>query len=105
VRRGNKSNKKLKNKTSAIKKIDPGNPKKINKFNKISKNNLGVRKLSPLISVTKRVLKRLLMASTNKNEFVDKNAWLISIQKPAKNKPVWPLITVIVNQCISITVE
>ena len=105
VKKGNKSNKKLKNKTSAIKKIDPGNPKNTNELIKIIKNNFGVKKLIPLISVIKRVLKRRLIASTNKNELVDKKAWLINIQKPAKNKPDCPLIIAIVNQCISTTVE
>lgn len=72
--RGNKSKKKLKNKNSAIKKIDPGKPKKIKQLIKLIKNNLGHRKFIPLISVIKRVLKRLLMASTNKKEFVDNKA-------------------------------
>jgi hypothetical protein len=71
---GNKSKKKLKNKISAIKNIEPGNPKKIKQLIKHIKNNFGHKKFIPLISVIKRVLKRRLMASTNKNEFVDKNA-------------------------------
>lgn len=71
---GNRSKKKLKNKNSAIKKIEPGNPKKINKFIKPSKNNLGHKKLTPLISVIRRVLNRRLSASTIKNELVDKRA-------------------------------
>jgi len=72
--KGNRSKKKLKNKNSAIKKIDPGNPKKINKLIKLAKNNFGHKKLTPLISVINRVLKRLLIASTNKNEFVESRA-------------------------------
>jgi hypothetical protein len=72
--RGNKSKKKLKNKNSAIKKIEPGKPKKIKQFNKLIKNNFGHKKLTPLISVIKRVLKRLLIASTKRKEFVDKRA-------------------------------
>jgi hypothetical protein len=84
--KGNKSKKKLKNRTSATKKIEPGNPKKTKQFNKLIKNNLGHKKLIPLISVNKRVLNRLLMASTNKNEFEDNKAWLISIQKLANIK-------------------
>jgi hypothetical protein len=36
---------------------------------------------------------------------VDKRAWLISIQKLASIKDDWPLITHIVSQCISTTVE
>jgi len=71
---GNRSRIKLKKRNSAIKKIDPGKPKNIKEFVNIIKNNLGVRKFSPLISVIKRVLNLLLMASTRRNEFVDKNA-------------------------------
>lgn len=57
-----------------MKKIDPGNPKNTNEFTKIIKNNFGAKKLTPLISVINRVLKRRLIASTNKNELVDKKA-------------------------------
>jgi hypothetical protein len=71
---GNKSKKKLKNKNSATKKIEPGKPKNINVFKRIARNNLGQRKLIPLISVINRVLKRRATASTSKNEFVDKRA-------------------------------
>lgn len=71
---GNKSKKKLKNKNSAIKKIEPGNPKKTKQFIKLIKNNLGHKKFTPLISVISRVLNRLLMASTNKKELVDNRA-------------------------------
>ena len=102
---GNKSNEKLKNKNSAMKKIDPGKPKKIKELAKIIKNKFGHKKFNPLISVINRVLKRLLIASTNKNEFVDKSAWLINIQKLARDKGEFPLKTQIVNQCISTTVE
>jgi hypothetical protein len=97
--------KKLKNKNSATKKIDPGNPKKINVLVKVTKKSLGHKKLTPLISVSKRVLNLLAMASTNKNEFVESNAWLINIQKLDIIRFDWPLIIQIVNQCISITVE
>jgi len=83
---GNKSKKKLKNKNSAMKKIDPGNPKNINVFVNTIKNNLGHKKFNPLISVIKRVLNRLAIASTSKNELVDNNAWLINIQKLANIK-------------------
>lgn len=102
---GCKSKKNVKNRNSAIKKIDPGNPKKIKQFAKLIKNNLGHKKFTPLISVTKRVLNRRLIASTNRNELVDKRAWLINIQKLDNRSPDWPLITQIVNQCISNTVE
>ena len=71
---GNKSKKKLKNKNSAMKKIEPGKPKKIKQLTKLNKNNLGHKKLIPLTSVISRVLNRRLIASTNKNELVDKSA-------------------------------
>jgi len=74
VKSGKKSKKKLKNKNSATKKILPGNPKKTNKLVRMARNSLGHKKFTPLISVIKRVLNRLLTASTNKNEFVDNNA-------------------------------
>ena len=80
---GNKSKKKLKNKNSDTKKIDPGNPKKIKLFNNIIKKSLGHKKLIPPISVKSRVLKRRAIASTSKNEFVDNNACAIIIQKLA----------------------
>jgi hypothetical protein len=57
-----------------MKKIEPGKPKKIKQLIKLIKNNLGHKKLIPLISVISRVLNRRLIASTNKNELVDKNA-------------------------------
>jgi hypothetical protein len=57
-----------------MKKIEPGNPKKIKQFIRQIKNNLGHKKLIPLISVINLVLNRLLIASTNKNEFVDNKA-------------------------------
>ena len=102
---GNKSKKKLKNKISATNMIDPGNPKKTSKFNKLTKNNLGHKKLIPFISVTSLVLNLRPIASTNKNELVDSNAWLMSIQKLASINGECPLNTQIVNQCISTTVE
>ena len=85
--------------------IDPGNPKNTNKLIKLTKKSFGHKKFKPLISVTKRVLNRRPIASTNKKEFVDNNAWLINMQKLAKSSGEWPLITQIVNQCISTTVE
>jgi hypothetical protein len=84
--RGKRSKKKLKNKNSAVKKIDPGNPKKTRQFIRMIKKSLGHKKLIPLISVINRVLKRRFIASTSKNELVDNKAWLISIQKPDKYK-------------------
>jgi hypothetical protein len=71
---GKRSKKKLKNKNSAIKKIDPGKPKKINKFIKLIRNNLGHKKLTPLISVINLVLNLLFIASTKRNELVDNKA-------------------------------
>lgn len=80
---GNKSKKNEKNKNSEIKKIEPGNPKNIRQFNSIARNSFGHKKFIPLISVIRRVLKRLATASTNKNELVESSAWLINIQKLA----------------------
>jgi hypothetical protein len=55
--------------------------------------------------VIRRVLKRRPIASTSKNELVESRAWLINIQKLASIKADCPLITQIVSQCISTTVE
>jgi len=85
-RKGKRSNKKLKKSTSAIKKMLPGNPKKTKQFSRLIKKSLGHVKLIPLISVIKRVLKRLLTASTKKNELDDNKAWLINMQKLANIK-------------------
>lgn len=71
---GNRSMKNEKNRNSETKNIDPGKPKNIRVFNKAHKKSLGHKKFIPLISVISRVLKRLAMASTNKNELVDNNA-------------------------------
>lgn len=72
--KGNKSKKKLKNKNSDTKNIEPGNPKKIRLFRRVIRKSFGHIKLIPLISVSKRVLKRLAIASTNKKELVDRSA-------------------------------
>jgi hypothetical protein len=104
-RAGYKSKKNEKNKISATNIIEPGKPKKIRRFTKLSINILGHRKLTPFISVISLVLNRLPIASTNKNELVESSAWLISIQKLASIRDDWPLIIHIVNQCISTTVE
>jgi len=88
-----------------MKKIEPGNPKNTRQFIKPAKNNFGHKKFIPLISVINRLLKRLLIASTNKKELEESSAWLINMQKLANIKADWPLITHIVNQCISTTVE
>ena len=80
---GTNQKKKLKKRISATNIIEPGKPKKISKFTKLIKNNLGHIKFTPLISVINRVLNLRPMASTNKNELVESSAWLISIQKLA----------------------
>ena len=54
-----------------MKKIEPGNPKKIKLLSNIARKSFGHRKFRPLTSVMRRVLKRRATASTNKNEFVD----------------------------------
>lgn len=102
---GNRSNRKVKNKISETNIIEPGNPKKTNKLTKLTRKSFGHKKFIPLISVISRVLKRLDMASTNKNELVDRRAWLISIQNPDRINDDCPLIIHRVNQCISTTVE
>jgi hypothetical protein len=71
---GKKSRKKEKNNISETKKIEPGNPKKIKMFKSIDKNNLGHKKLTPLISVIKRVLNLRATASTSKKELVEISA-------------------------------
>jgi hypothetical protein len=105
VSSGKRSKKKEKKRTSATNIIEPGNPKKTKRLKRLTKNNFGHKKFKPLISVTNRVLKRRPIASTNRNEFVDKRAWLINIQKLARKSGECPLITQIANQCISTTVE
>lgn len=57
-----------------MKKIEPGNPKKIKQFIKLIKNSLGHKKLIPLTSVINLVLNRLFIASTSKNELVESRA-------------------------------
>ena len=52
--------------------IDPGKPKKISKFTKLKIKSLGQIKLMPFISVIRRVLKRRPIASTSRNEFVER---------------------------------
>lgn len=86
VQRGNKSIKNEKNNISETKKIDPGKPKKISIFSKTSKKSLGHKKFKPFISVINLVLNLLAIASTNRNEFVEINAWLINIAKLANIK-------------------
>jgi hypothetical protein len=84
--KGKKSIMKVKNRNSAMKNKDPGKPKKIIKLIRATRNNFGHKKFKPCISVTKRVLKRRTIESTNKKEFEDKIAWLMNIAKPAKFK-------------------
>jgi hypothetical protein len=71
---GNKSKKNVKKRNSDMKKIDPGNPRKIKVLSNIARNSLGHIKFIPLISVINLVLNRLAIASTNKNELVESNA-------------------------------
>lgn len=71
ARIGKRSKKKLKNKNSAMKKIEPGKPRKIKQLPKITRKSLGQRKLIPLISVIRRVLNLLFIESTSKKEFVE----------------------------------
>jgi hypothetical protein len=66
--------------------MDPGNPKNMRLFSKVMRNSLGHIKLIPLISVRSLVLNLRAIASTNKNEFVESSAWLMSIQKLANIK-------------------
>ena len=103
--KGYRSKKNEKKSISATNMIDPGNPRKTNKFSKLTKKSFGHIKFTPFISVIKRVLNRRPTLSTSKNEFVDNKAWLINIQKLANIKDDCPLITQIVSQCISTTVE
>jgi len=71
---GNKSKKNEKNKISATNIIDPGKPKKIKQLIKLTIKSLGHKKFRPLISVINLVLKRLPIASTSRNEFVERSA-------------------------------
>lgn len=72
--KGNRSKKKLKNRNSDTKNMDPGKPKKIKLFNNVIRNSLGHMKFIPLISVSNRVLKRRAIASTRRNELVESKA-------------------------------
>lgn len=72
--KGNKSTKNEKKRNSETKKMDPGKPKNIKVFSKAHRKSLGHKKFIPLISVISRVLKRLAIASTNRNELVDSRA-------------------------------
>ena len=71
---GNKSRKKPKKRISETNIIEPGNPKKTSEFSKEVRKSFGHKKFKPLTSVIRRVLNRLAIASTSKNEFVDKSA-------------------------------
>lgn len=102
---GLKSKKKLKNRISEMNIIVPGNPKKISKLIRPTAKSFGHKKLTPPTSVTSLVLNLLPIASTSKNEFVERRAWLISMEKEASIRADCPLSIQIVNQCISTTVE
>ena len=71
---GNKSKIKLKNKNSETNIIEPGKPRNIKQFSSVIRKSFGHIKFNPLISVSKRVLNLLAIASTNKKEFVESNA-------------------------------
>jgi len=73
-KRGKRSKKKLKKRISETNIIEPGKPKKTNKFNKLTKKSLGHKKLIPLTSVVNLVLNLRPIASTSKNELVESNA-------------------------------
>lgn len=105
AKKGNRSKKKEKKRNSETKNIEPGKPKKINKFVSEAKNNLGHKKFKPPNSVINLVLNLRAIASTRRNEFVDIRACAINIQKLANIRFDCPLITQIVSQCISTTVE
>lgn len=51
--------------------MEPGKPKKIKIFSKMERKSLGHKKLTPLISVIKRVLNLRATASTSKKELVE----------------------------------
>jgi hypothetical protein len=72
--KGKRSKKKLKNRNSETKNIDPGNPKNIRLFNNVIRKSLGHIKFSPLTSVSSRVLNRRAIASTSRNELVESKA-------------------------------
>jgi hypothetical protein len=57
-----------------MKKIEPGKPRKIKQLTKLNIKSLGHKKFIPLISVIKRVLNLLLIASTKKNELEERSA-------------------------------
>lgn len=73
-RRGNRSKKKLKNSISETNIIEPGKPKKTSELINPAKKSLGHKKFTPLISVINRVLNRRAIASTRRNELVDRSA-------------------------------
>ena len=102
---GNKSKKNEKKRISDTKNIEPGNPKNISIFRRVTKNNFGHKKFKPPTSDINLVLNLRAIASTSKKELVDIRAWLISIAKLANIRFDCPLIIHIVNQCISTTVE
>jgi hypothetical protein len=71
---GKRSKKKLKNKNSETKNIEPGNPKNIRLLRSTIKNSFGHIKFRPLTSVKSLVLNLLAIASTSKNELVESSA-------------------------------
>jgi hypothetical protein len=73
-KRGKRSKKNEKKRISATNIIEPGKPKKTKVLTRVTTKSLGHKKLIPLISVINRVLNLRPMASTRKNELVDKSA-------------------------------
>lgn len=71
---GKRSSRKLKKSTSAIKKIEPGKPKKIKQLTRLIKKSFGHKKFIPLTSEINLVLNLLFIASTRKKELEDSNA-------------------------------
>jgi len=71
---GNRSRKKEKKRISDTKNIEPGNPKKISIFSRVTRNNLGHKKFKPPTSDINLVLNLRAIASTNKKELVDISA-------------------------------
>lgn len=88
-----------------MKNNDPGNPKNISKFTRVTKNKFLEKKLTDETSVINLDLARLEIESKIIKNEVESIAWAISIQYDARNIFDKPNNKDNVNQCISITVE
>jgi hypothetical protein len=71
---GKRSQRKEKKRTSETNVNEPGKPKNRRQLINESINNLGQRRLSPLISVISLVLKRRLIASTRRKALAERRA-------------------------------